>query len=97
MKLAVVLVADNSGVQVTYLTTFGGESTLPSTLNEKGMWYPISPAENEDIYVPLPALKTNKAQWASLRQKQTITASSVGHFFLPGIVNISDTLWIWCR
>ena len=87
-RLAVVLVQGESSVEVTYLTTFNRESTVPASLDES-MWYPtIVPGENKDSK----SVVQPEAQWASLRRKQTITANPVGCFFLPRIVNISDIL-----
>lgn len=96
-RLAVVLVAGSSSVQVTYLATFAQSTQLPASFPDKSMWYPILPATKESVYDPLPALQNNKAQWACLRRKQTITDDPVGYLFSPLIVNISDILWIWCR
>jgi len=96
-RLAVVLVAGSSSVQVTYLATFAGSTQLPASFADKSIWYPISPAKKESTHDPLPALPNNKAQWACLRKKQTITEDPVGYLFPPRIVNISDVLWIWCR
>ncbi|KAI0299209.1 hypothetical protein BC826DRAFT_63381 [Russula brevipes] len=80
-RLAVVLVAGSSSVQVTYLATFAKSTQLPTTIADKTMWYPISPATKESTHDPLPALQNNTAQWASLRQKQTITTDPVGYLF----------------
>jgi len=76
-RLAIVLVAGSSSVQVTYLATFAGTTQIPASFSDKSMWYPISPAKKESTYDPLPALPNNKAQWACLRKKQTITDNPV--------------------
>ncbi|TFK42012.1 hypothetical protein BDQ12DRAFT_710341 [Crucibulum laeve] len=76
-RLAVVLVAGASSVQVTYLATFAQSTQLPTTFTDKTMWYPIKPATKESTYDPLPALPNGKAQWACLRKKQTITTDPV--------------------
>jgi hypothetical protein len=76
-RLAVVLVAGSSSVQVTYLATFAGSTQLPASFADKSIWYPISPAKKESTHDPLPALPNNKAQWACLRKKQTITEDPV--------------------
>ena len=81
-------------MQVTYLATFAGTTQIPASFSDKSMWYPISPAKKESTYDPLPALPNNKAQWACLHKKQTITDNLVGYLFPPRIVNISDFLWI---
>ena len=89
-RLAVVLATGSSSVQVTYLATFAQSTKLPASFADKSLWYPISPATKEGTYDPLPALPNNKAQWACLRKKQTITGNPVGHLFLPCIVYIPD-------
>jgi len=76
-RLAIVLVAGTSSITVTYLATFAGSTSLPTTFSDKTMWYPIAPATKESNYDPLPALPNNTAQWACLRKKQTITADPV--------------------
>ena len=86
-QLAIVLITGKSSVEVTYLASFRGKDgeepklCLPTKL-DKSMWYPISPAENEGHFAPLPTLENNKAHWASLRRKQTITVNPVGYFYL---------------
>lgn len=64
---------------VTYLATFNKSTTLPAAFTDKSYWYPISPATKESTYDPLPAL--GDAQWAALRQKQTVTDDPVGYVF----------------
>ena len=96
-RLAVVLVAGSSSVQVTYLATFAQSTQLPTSFADKSIWYPISPAKKEGTHDPLPALPNNTAQWACLRKKQKITDNPVGYLFPPRIVNISDDLCPWCR
>ncbi|KAJ7228547.1 hypothetical protein GGX14DRAFT_384986 [Mycena pura] len=76
-RLAVVLVAGNTSVQVTYLATFARSTTLPTSFADKSYWYPFTPAGQESIYEPLPARANNEAQWASLRVTQTITQGTV--------------------
>ncbi|KAJ7228553.1 hypothetical protein GGX14DRAFT_613506 [Mycena pura] len=77
-RLAVVLVAGTASVEVTYLATFARSTTLPSSFADKSYWYPFTPAGQESIYEPLPAMTNNEAQWASLRVTQTITQDTVG-------------------
>ena len=95
-RLAVVLVAGSSSVEVTYLATFIHSTKLPASFADKSMWYPISPATKESTHDPLPALPNNTAQWACLRRKQTITDNPVGYLF-NSTSRISDDLWIWYR
>lgn len=71
-----VLVSGTTSVEVTYVATFDQKTQLPSQL-DKTMWYPFSPATKEGSYDPLPSIIGGKAQWASLRTKQTITANPV--------------------
>ena len=95
-RLAVVLVAGSSSVEVTYLATFIHSTKLPASFADKSMWYPMSPATKESTHEPLPALPNNTAQWACLRRKQTITDNPVGYLF-NSTPRISDDLWIWYR
>ncbi|CAG8739778.1 15166_t:CDS:2, partial [Acaulospora colombiana] len=74
-RLAVVLVADGSSIQVTYSVTFGGQKSLPASVTDKTMWYPVSPASNEGNYDPLPMVPDQPAHWICVRKKQTITSA----------------------
>jgi hypothetical protein len=71
------LVPGVASVEVTYVATFDQSTALPNAL-DKTMWYPFAPALQEGAFAPLPtALSSGKAQWASLRTKQTITENPV--------------------
>ena len=74
-----MLVPGQTSVQVTYVATFDQSTTLPSAL-DKTVWYPFKPATKEGDLEPLPELSNEKAQWASLRTKQTITKNPVSSF-----------------
>ncbi|KAF8886083.1 hypothetical protein CPB84DRAFT_1827144 [Gymnopilus junonius] len=75
-RLCIILEKGTSSVTVTYLATFAGATSLPTSFTDKSLWYPIKPATKESTYQPLP--ETNgKAQWACLRKKQTITTDPV--------------------
>jgi hypothetical protein len=75
-RICLVLETGETGVQVTYIATFGESTTLPATL-DKTMWYPFAPATQEGSFVPLLALDNGKAQWGSLRTRHTITINPV--------------------
>jgi len=75
-RICLVLEPGETGVQVTYVATFGESTTLPATL-DKTMWYPFAPATQEGSFAPLLALDNGKAQWASLRTRHTITVNPV--------------------
>ncbi|KAG6380542.1 hypothetical protein JVT61DRAFT_4901 [Boletus reticuloceps] len=86
-RICLVLEPGKTSVQVTYVPTFKESTTLPSTL-DKAMWYPFMPATKEGSLEPLPAMSNGKAQWASLRSKQTIAKDPISDSVPVTTVNL---------
>ncbi|PPQ99347.1 hypothetical protein CVT24_009161 [Panaeolus cyanescens] len=79
-----VVVLKNTGTHllVAYCTSLGGSRNIAERANDPKDWYPVRPATNGDLYVPLPEEKLNEGKtnksyaWWNVRHIFTLDADS---------------------